>query len=397
MLDYARSDTHFLLYCFDKVRNELIGRSTVDIDLFGETLSNSKETSLRLFERESYDTVTGSGQYGWATMLKRTPAVFSPEQLEVFKAMHHFRDKVARDEDESTHYIMPRHQIYNLARSMPEDVSGILAACHPVSPPVRLRMHDIISIIRTAREKAVPTPPQEAVVGTFKKEQDHDLTKPVVHTSFKTREAVSIFEFGEQSSIRTTKSRFWGETFGSSKWVDQADQGVELGKALADVRLAVPLPQLTAAIFINPNDSTPVTTRPHDPGSRAEHEFVRLRPKQEDEIIVVKQVGGGKKRRRDKRTDKSTPSLEVEDVDEAAPEVEDADESKKKKVKKATEESTSTPEPAPFKAFDYTKAPSVLNKKEERSSQAFDPYKPGGGPKGGKRGRREKEGKSVML
>ncbi|KAF8423841.1 ribonuclease H-like domain-containing protein [Tirmania nivea] len=413
MLDYARSDTHFLLYCYDKVRNELITRSTPDVDLIGEVLFNSKETSLRRYEREAYDPVDGSGQFGWSLMLKRNPAMFTPEQLAVFKAIHQFRDKVARDEDDSHHYVMPKHHIYNLARLMPENVPGILSACAPVSPHIRVRINDIISIIRAAREgaqaemlKALPA--SEAAEMRQVEAPIAAITKP--------KETMNVFETAINGTSRTDQSSFWGGAVGSSKWAEDA---TKLGKALADVRLAVPLPQLTTAIFINPNDPTTVAVQPQEPGSRAEHEFIRHRPRreEEDDIIVVKQVGGGRKRKRDKKNVDETPKTRGAD-DDPTPQAIDEDvivaaeplgqsekerkKPKKKKTKDTTEGSASTSkEQTPFQAFDYTNAPPVLkggDRKEERSSKAFNPYKPSvSGPKGGKRGRREKDGRSMTF
>jgi len=411
MLDYARSDTHFLLYCYDKVRNELIAKSTPDIDLVGEALSNSKETSLRRYEREAYDAVDGTGQFGWSLMLKRNPVMFTPEQLAVFKAVHQFRDKVARDEDDSHNYVMPKHHIYNLARLMPEDVPGVLSACAPISIHIRVRISDIISIIRTAREKARAEMPMILPVP-----EKAEVKHPVAAVT-RPKESINIFDTVTTGTPRTDQSSFWGETFGSSKWIDGA---TKLGKALADVRLAVPLPQLTAAIFIDPNDPAPAVAQPQEPGSRAEHEFIRHRLKREDEddIVVLKQVGGRRKRKRDMD---EAPGLEAEEKtqntdDDLVPQTIDEDVVgsaeplgqgyKKKKINKTkdtTEESASTPkEQLPFQAFDYTNAPSVLkgeDKKEGWSSKAFNPYnKPGvGGPKGGKRGVREKDGKSMTF
>ncbi|KAF8444327.1 ribonuclease H-like domain-containing protein [Terfezia claveryi] len=402
MLDYARSDTHFLLYCYDRVRNELITRSTPDVDFVAEALSNSKETSLRRYEREAYDPVDGSGQFGWSLLLKRNPAMFTPEQLAVFKAVHQFRDKVARDEDDSHHYVMPKHHIYNLARLMPESVPGSLVPAPP--------FHHIFG------EKAQAVAPKAPILEAAEVKQVEAPAAAVTRP----KETMNIFEAVTNGASRTDQSSFWGGAFGSSKWVNDA---TKLGKPLADVRLAVPLPQLTAAIFINPNDTTPVAVQAQEPGSRAEHEFIRHRPKkeEEDDIIVVKQVGGGRKRKRDKKCMDKTPSLEDKNQDaddDLVPQVIDEDvvvvadplgqsekerkKKKKKKVTDATEESTSTSKvQVPFQAFDYTNAPSVLkggDRKEEWSSKAFNPYKNSvGGPKGGKRGRREKDGKSLTF
>lgn len=411
MLDYARSDTHFLLYCYDNLRNQLIQSSTPRVDLVGEVLSKSRETSLRRYEREAYDETEGSGQFGWQLLLMRTPAVFTPVQLTVFKAIHQWRDKVARDEDESHHYVMPKHQLFNLAHVMPEDIPGVLNACHPVSQPTRQRMNEILSIIRTAKEKL-------SIIHTAKENERAQLSTPhsVTETaeipsmvSDRAKDVPSIFDYGTKPS-RANHSSFWGRAFGSSKWLAGP-------KTSLDVRLSVPLPPLTAAIFVGSSEPTPAVTQLQQPGSRAEHEFTRQRSQKDDgrdDIIVIKQVG--KKRKRGKSENDNLASEEVEktsDVGKSEPQIIDEDIAAefmdrletgfkmKKKMVKGTEDfalASNSKEHTPFRAFDYATAPSVLKGGGKFEERVFNPYKHGtDGPQGGKKGRREKEGRSKTF
>ena len=139
MLLYARSDTHFLLYIYDNLRNALLDRSKSKSQsgspagspppgsaqrerssrsgasttmLLDEALARSAETSLRVYSKEPYDTEEGKGSNGWDTLAKRWnkialtsggPGVgIGAMQREVYKAVHWWREKVAREEDEST-------------------------------------------------------------------------------------------------------------------------------------------------------------------------------------------------------------------------------------------------------------------------------------------------------
>lgn len=135
MLHYARSDTHFLLYIYDNLRNALLDRSqsqsrsqsrsqspigknditgtpggdSADPDaLLREVLSRSADTALRVYEREIYDAEGGAGPGGWDTLAKKwnktafTAAHGRGTKLSVYKAVHGWRDSVARSEDEST-------------------------------------------------------------------------------------------------------------------------------------------------------------------------------------------------------------------------------------------------------------------------------------------------------
>ena len=127
MLKYARTDTHFLLHIYDNLRNALLDRavsrsasptsragSPMAPDAFvREVLSRSAETALRAYTPEPYDEEGGKGVIGWDTLARKwnKPALgidgVPGVQREVFRAVHMWRDRVAREEDESTGYVFP--------------------------------------------------------------------------------------------------------------------------------------------------------------------------------------------------------------------------------------------------------------------------------------------------
>jgi exosome complex exonuclease RRP6 len=122
MLLYARSDTHFLLYIYDNLRNALLDRaqtSPLETSLSSTTrgnpahalvydvLSRSEETALRVYEKEVYDP-EGGGPGGWDNMAKKWNkgmlTAGAPNSLErdIYKQLHSWRAHVAREEDESS-------------------------------------------------------------------------------------------------------------------------------------------------------------------------------------------------------------------------------------------------------------------------------------------------------
>jgi exosome complex exonuclease RRP6 len=118
MLFYARSDTHFLLYVYDSLRNALIARasrtpSPVDSDGEGTSkpnpqrairrvLEKSAETALKLYSRDPYDHDKGIGMNGWGNLAKKLgKKVAADETLFVFQRLHFWRDNIAREMDES--------------------------------------------------------------------------------------------------------------------------------------------------------------------------------------------------------------------------------------------------------------------------------------------------------
>lgn len=110
MLQYARSDTHYLLYIFDNLRNALLDRSNVQSDLVRTVLNLSAQTSLRSYEKEVYDAENGSGSSGWNNLATKWNKTFTAFQMSVFRAVHAWRDEIARREDESTGYIIICYQ-----------------------------------------------------------------------------------------------------------------------------------------------------------------------------------------------------------------------------------------------------------------------------------------------
>ena len=135
MLQYARSDTHFLLYIYDSLRNALLDRATSRAqsraqsplssdttlhpsssrkaahELINQVLARSQETALRIYEKEVYDAEGGTGSNGWDTLARKwnkgalmagVPDVgIGALQRLVYKGVHKWRDDTAREEDES--------------------------------------------------------------------------------------------------------------------------------------------------------------------------------------------------------------------------------------------------------------------------------------------------------
>ena len=312
MFDYARSDTHFLLYIYDHLRNELMNKavnsSERDSPLFAvdsplrAVLQNSKETALQTYERYIYDEPHGKGAGGWYSMLKKSPALFSKEQFAVFKAVHQWRDKIARENDDSLNYVMPKHVLFSIARAMPVDLPALLSVSHPISPPVRTKAKELLAVVKEAKEAGVDGPEMSSIFRSGPNKASRK-TSPGIG---KVNDVVPLDDrdLGSTSNgpsrveslpIRSTLSKFWGPAFGSSLW----EQRVAQDPINGGVRLALPLPQLTAEIFQAPGSAAVQSPGPStvEPGARAEHPFIRDRRKPtngHDGVFTVRQLGGSR-------------------------------------------------------------------------------------------------------
>ena len=415
LLDYARSDTHFLLYIYDNLRNELIDKSQPsqpEGDLVGKVLAGSKEEALQTYQRVFYDAERGTGPGGWYNMLIKTPALFSRQQFAVFRAVHQFRDSVARQADESAAQVMRKDVVFSLAREMPQDMASLLGCVQLVSRPMQVRMGELLAIIKKAKLAGDSGPDMQQTLDEhpltleWKKQQrsrearTHHVPVPVPAPSL----AQVIREEREKAQVRDEGSRaensgFWGTTIMSVKRrrLDNAADG-----SPNQVLLAVPMPPLTAEVFENGSSDA----RAHDP-VKANIPYTKERKEAEPEIFTIKQLGGPTKRKAADGEDESTMPIQSEaaqeGLDQDMMDITSTDgaggssrpERKKGKKEKRQQRLEGGPSET---AFDYAGAPSVLHARQKQSDKKdapFNPYaKSTNAPKGMRKVQKEIAGKS---
>jgi len=187
MLKYARDDTHYLLYIYDRMKNDLLANGNQDHNLMNSTLNRSKNTSLNVYHKDIYDEKEGRGRYGWASIVHRDPNALNGEQFAVLKAIHKWRDQTAREEDESPRYVMPNHILRRMAEVMPTDPQGVHGCCNPIPPLVRMYSMDIARLIEKTKTEFLKN----------KKEHDKQLQKI---NEMKQRQSVHKF-FDEEGEM----------------------------------------------------------------------------------------------------------------------------------------------------------------------------------------------------
>lgn len=420
MFFYARSDTHFLLYIFDNLRNELIDRSDTsnpEENRIEIVLQKSKETSLLRYERQIYDEETGKGPGGWYAILLKTPALLAKEQFSVYKAVHAWRDQVARKDDDSTNSVMPNHVVLNLAKLMPTEISALYGAVHPISHNVKSRTTELLAVIKAAKAAGVNGPNMMEVlrpnsVGAGAKAVLSGLKGAAPGTA-----SNLILPSFDDKSLRSETSTFWGDAFGSSLWEPSPTSSAS-GEEL---RLAVPLPPLSSEAFTS---STGSTSQQAQIQQKPEHETSAEDAAPVEEPFTVK---SGRKRKSEELSaanesaqSQSTGEYDIslnEDEEQKAAEkaARKAERKAQKKLKRAqrkaagdtsavTSEVDQDAENEEEEAFDYSKAESVLHAKRAKEAnggkrkKAFDPYaKSTDAPKGMRRVQTERPGKSFTF
>ena len=452
MFNYARADTHFLLYIYDKLRNELIEMSDLSephSNLIDSVMIHSKEECLQRYERPLYDKRYGLGSMGWYNALNRTPALFNREQFSIFRAVHHWRDTVAREEDEGVHSIMPKHVLYKIARDVPTDMATLLGCSHPMSKSFRKRKGSLLSVVRQARNLGSSGPEMKDLMQSARSLlaernssdaellQDEEKAIPQAVSKFNNAEQGTTYLMRpiqngrpSQSELRTNHSCFWGsESFDYEGNQEQLHKGSE-----DNIRLHLPLPMLTSGLYAN-SEATAVTckkTFTADASGDPQPDQMKG-SRRMDNVFIISNPGRMRKRRNlemttsnsttrsqedsanssDRENEKMTPEADLYAIDD---EKVKADLKMMKGARKEDhkaqiqQRALTSREGSEVPAFDYANAPSVLHSHGQGAnyehgsrdsageSKPEDPYQKSlDAPKGARKINRELHGKAQTF
>ncbi|XP_066499858.1 exosome component 10 [Hoplias malabaricus] len=146
MVKYAQADTHYLLYVYDRIRADLFDAANKQPNLIQVVWTKSKDICLKkyvkpIFTEESY-----------MELYRKQKKSFNSQQLVAFRLLFGWRDKLAREEDESTGYVLPNHMMMKIAEELPKEPQGIVACCIPTPPLVRQQVNELHQLVKQARE-----------------------------------------------------------------------------------------------------------------------------------------------------------------------------------------------------------------------------------------------------
>nr|XP_020474717.1 exosome component 10 isoform X1 [Monopterus albus] len=146
MVQYARTDTHYLLYIYDCVRVQLLDFNHGQPGLLQCVWNKSKEISLKKYAKPIYT------EESYLELQRKQKKSFNTQQLTAFRLLFAWRDKLARQEDESTGYVLPTHMMSKISEELPKEPQGIIACCNPVPPLVRQQVNELHLFVQQARE-----------------------------------------------------------------------------------------------------------------------------------------------------------------------------------------------------------------------------------------------------
>ncbi|XP_043429671.1 exosome component 10 isoform X2 [Prionailurus bengalensis] len=160
MLNYARDDTHYLLYIYDKMRLELWERGNQQPVQLQVVWQRSRDICLKKFIKPIFT------DESYLELYRKQKKHLNTQQLTAFQLLFAWRDKTARREDESYGYVLPNHMMLKIAEELPKEPQGIIACCNPVPPLVRQQINEMHLLIQQARE--MPLLKSEVATGVKK-------------------------------------------------------------------------------------------------------------------------------------------------------------------------------------------------------------------------------------
>uniref|UniRef100_A0A8C2UZ53 Exosome complex component 10 n=1 Tax=Chinchilla lanigera TaxID=34839 RepID=A0A8C2UZ53_CHILA len=160
MFSYARDDTHYLLYIYDKMRLELWERGNEQPAQLQAVWQRSRDICLKKFVKPIFT------DESYLELYRKQKKHLNSQQLTAFQLLFAWRDKTARTEDESYGYVLPNHMMLKIAEELPKEPQGIIACCNPVPPLVRQQINEMHLLIRQARE--MPLLKSETTAGVKK-------------------------------------------------------------------------------------------------------------------------------------------------------------------------------------------------------------------------------------
>eukprot|EP00434_Breviolum_minutum_P044979 symbB.v1.2.040237.t2/scaffold7092.1/size13377/1 len=161
MVFYARADTHYLLFCYDCLKNALLAQS-------GMASTSGVNLGIAVLERAEGLQATDEGVQTLQGVMQKSAALcatayaeapldagglamslcerfgskqrpLEPKQMNALKALAEWRDTLARNLDESLNFVAPDACLWRICLAMPTSPVKLRSTCNPL--PATLQQH----------------------------------------------------------------------------------------------------------------------------------------------------------------------------------------------------------------------------------------------------------------
>ena len=138
MLDYARTDARYLLHVARRMRRDLLGAANGRDNLLRATVDACTQMCTRKYEKPAR-----VGVDGHMGLVRRSRSNPNSRQMRALREVFSWRDKVAREEDESTEFVLPNHMLLKICTELPRYVTGFFLRL--TTPPQTFSFSDLFA------------------------------------------------------------------------------------------------------------------------------------------------------------------------------------------------------------------------------------------------------------
>jgi exosome complex exonuclease RRP6 len=158
MLQYAQSDTHYLIDIYDAMRRDLMKRSATAGDTTSSVihvLDQSRQICLRRCTNEPFY------PQGWKSLLllnaknskkghtqRQVQLHLNQQQQQCLSMLWDWRDSTARKHDESTAYVCPNHVLVKIAQRLPKSLSELVRLVNPIPDLIKTYSSEIVDFVQ---------------------------------------------------------------------------------------------------------------------------------------------------------------------------------------------------------------------------------------------------------
>ena len=143
LIEYARKDTHYLLYIYDHLTNLLLDTSTKNKDLLKECYNNSAKTCLIRYNKPCFNAK------GWQYLCQKKGWYFiNNKSLNALSKLYEWRDRIARELDQSIEIVLSNKLLRKIVNDLPQNEHELLnSKKYYLSIIARKYYKDILNII----------------------------------------------------------------------------------------------------------------------------------------------------------------------------------------------------------------------------------------------------------
>lgn len=147
MVHYARQDTHFLLYVYDRLKALLLnseGRASVG-NLLVHVYNESKQLALQVYAKPNVDPAET-----YKLALGRSLGGLTAVQEEVAREIFNWRESAARDVDDSPTAVLHLSSVLAIASKLPTTAKDLLRCCSPATAVLRANVAHLVELVKKA-------------------------------------------------------------------------------------------------------------------------------------------------------------------------------------------------------------------------------------------------------